>query len=394
MFRWQYNPYDQAYTDKAYRHVDENGRRYRRGDLTAAKPGGDVSYGWPVKRLAGGEWEADLNDDFNNPQEGWEYIQVPPYKNRYWAFSKENMRSFAERGRLVYASTGTPELKRYLDEQRGVPLQNDWNDLLPVSGHERLGYPTQKPISLLERIITASSNPGDVVLDPFCGCGTTIDAAQKLGRQWIGIDVTHLAIGLIEKRLTEGYEGEAEWETIGVPQDLASAQRLAADDPHQFQSWITLKLGGYPWMGGKKGGDKGVDGYFYYVGEGGKTETGVISVKAGQNVNPGMVRDLGRVMARDGHRLGLFVSAVLPTKGMTEEAASHGLVETEWGRFPRAPDLHPGRTVRGHAPQTAPARQPQPPRAPSGNPRQPHSRRAGQIGLAFKAADACARRHA
>ena len=111
-------------------------------------------------------------------------------------------------------------------------------------------------------------------------------------------------------------------------------QLLAADDPHQFQHWITLKLGGYPWMGGKKGGDKGVDGYFYYIGEGGVTETGVISVKAGGNVNPNMVRDIGRVMARDGHKLGLFVTATLPTKGMTEEAASHGLIETEFGRFP------------------------------------------------------------
>jgi site-specific DNA-methyltransferase (adenine-specific) len=124
------------------------------------------------------------------------------------------------------------------------------------------------------------------------------------------------------------------YEVIGTPKDLASAQRLAVDDPHQFQHWITLKLGGYPWMGGKKGGDKGVDGYFYYIGEGGATETGVISVKAGGNVNPNMVRDIGRVMARDGHKLGLFVTATLPTKGMVEEANSHGLIETEFGRFP------------------------------------------------------------
>ncbi len=114
---------------------------------------------------------------------------------------------------------------------------------------------------------------------------------------------------------------------------LVSAQRLAVDDPHQFQHWITLKLGGYPWMGGKKGGDKGVDGYFYYIGEGGVTETGVISVKAGGNVNPNMVRDIGRVTARDGHKLGLFVTATLPTRGMTDEAASHGMIDTEFGRF-------------------------------------------------------------
>jgi site-specific DNA-methyltransferase (adenine-specific) len=157
----------------------------------------------------------------------------------------------------------------------GVAMNAVWSlpILAPVS-KERLGYPTQKPRALLERIIAASSNPGDVVLDPFCGCGTAVDAAQKLGRRWIGIDVTHLAIGLIEKRLREGYGDAVDFETIGVPRDLASAQRLAHDDPHQFQAWITLKLGGWPWMGGKKGGDKGVDGYFYYLGRGAKPETG------------------------------------------------------------------------------------------------------------------------
>ena len=306
----QFAEYSEPYKKQHYSNVMDDGRRYKTSDLTAAKGGGDTSY----------EWKG-----------------VKPPNGRFWAYSKDNMKKFDDEGRLQYAEkSGRPRLRHFLDEMPGVSLGDTWDDIPPINSQaqERLGYPTQKPVALLERIIAASSNPGDVVLDPFCGCGTTIDAAQKLGRRWIGIDVTHLAIGLIEKRLTEGYEGEAEWETIGVPQDLASAQKLAADDPHQFQSWITLKLGGYPWMGGKKGGDKGVDGYFYYVGEGGKTETGVISVKAGQNVNPGMVRDLGRVMARDGHRLGLFVSAVLPTKGMVEEAASHGLVETEWGRFP------------------------------------------------------------
>jgi site-specific DNA-methyltransferase (adenine-specific) len=221
------------------------------------------------------------------------------------------------------------------EDSGGVAMNAVWSiPIIAPVAKERLGYPTQKPRALLERIIAASSNPGDIVLDPFCGCGTAVDAAQKLGRRWIGIDVTHLAIGLIEKRMREGYGDDLPFETIGSPKDLASAQRLAVDDPHQFQHWITLKLGGYPWMGGKKGGDKGVDGYFYYIGEGGATETGVISVKAGGNVNPNMVRDIGRVMARDGHKLGLFVTATLPTKGMAEEAASHGLIETEFGRFP------------------------------------------------------------
>ncbi|WP_445190753.1 DNA-methyltransferase [Sphingomonas sp. Tas61C01] len=217
----------------------------------------------------------------------------------------------------------------------GGKVPEDWWEFaIAPRGKEYLGYPTQKPIKLLERIVAAASNPGDVVLDPFCGCGTAVDAAQKLGRRWIGIDITHLSIGLIEKRLTEGYRGAATWQTIGVPADRESAERLAADDPHQFQQWIALKLGGWPWKGGKKGGDRGVDGYFYYVGANGQTETGVISVKAGAHVNPSMVRDLGRVMARDGHALGLFVCAATPTRGMADEAASHGLIQTEFGRFP------------------------------------------------------------
>jgi site-specific DNA-methyltransferase (adenine-specific) len=221
------------------------------------------------------------------------------------------------------------------DADAQTPMPDWWEiSILNPNSKERLGYPTQKPVALLERIIAASSDPDDVVLDPFCGCGTAIDAAQKLGRRWIGIDVTHLAVGLIEKRLHEGYGEAVDFETIGVPRDLASAQRLAQDDPHQFQAWITLKLGGWPWMGGKKGGDRGVDGYFYYIGAGGPTRTGVISVKAGSHGNPAMLRDLWGVMQRDKHQLGLFVCAAMPTRGMEEEAAAHGLVETEFGRFP------------------------------------------------------------
>jgi site-specific DNA-methyltransferase (adenine-specific) len=242
------------------------------------------------------------------------------------------------------------------EDQDAKSAMPDWWDIsiLNPNAKERLGYPTQKPVALLERIIAASSNPGDVVLDPFCGCGTAVDAAQKMGRRWIGIDVTHLAVGLIEKRLTEGYGGAATFETIGVPRDLASAQRLAADDPHQFQAWITLKLGGWPWMGGKKGGDRGVDGYFYYVGEGGKTETGVISVKAGAHITPSMVRDLGRVMERDGHKMGLFVCAAEPTRGIIEEAHSHGLIQTEFGRFPALQCFTLGALFDGHHPRLPP----------------------------------------
>ncbi len=246
---------------------------------------------------------------------------------------------------------GFPRFKRYLTD--GVPVQSVITDIPPINSQaqERLHYPTQKPRALLERIIAASSNPGDVVLDPFCGCGTAVDAAQKLGRRWIGIDVTHIAIGMIEDRMRSGYPG-IEFETIGVPRDLASAERLAADDPHQFQQWVCWQVGGFP--RDKKGGDKGVDGWFNYMTDDGKVRTGVISVKAGDNVNPGMVRDLGQVMKRDGHEFGLFIMKALPTKGMREEAASHPLIETQFGRFPALQIVTLAQFFHGPTPQLPP----------------------------------------
>ena len=221
----QFGPLDTEYVRITYRLDDGDGRKYTTTPLTG--PGG-ADKGNPVF-----EWNGHT---------------------RAWRYSKDTMQRLHEEGRLHYSKTGYARQKLYLDESKGVPVQSIWSDIPPLvgSGNERLGYPTQKPRALLERIISASSNEGDVVLDPFCGCGTAIDAAQKLERRWIGIDVTHLAIGLVEKRLREGYGEAAEWETIGVPKDLASAQRLAADDPHQFQAWITLKLGGWPWMGDRK----------------------------------------------------------------------------------------------------------------------------------------------
>ncbi len=158
---WTWNPvylkYDEAYLDSAYRHTEEGtGRRYRLDNLTAAKPGGDTLY----------EWHG-----------------VRPYTGRYWAYSRAKMEQFEKDGRLVYSKSGIPQYKRYLDEMPGVALQDLWTDITPTAGNERLGYPTQKPLALLERIIEASSNPGDTVLDPFAGCGTTIAAAEKLGRR-------------------------------------------------------------------------------------------------------------------------------------------------------------------------------------------------------------------
>ncbi|MBX9730553.1 MAG: restriction endonuclease [Sphingomonas sp.] len=301
----QYLPHSAAYIQSHYSSIEpETGRRYQLDNL--------------------------LNPNKDRPNLTYEFLGV----TRVWRWTKERMQAAYEAGLVVQPNPGSvPRLKRYLDEQEGVPLSDVWTDIPPLNSQaqERLGYPTQKPRALLERIIAASSNPGDVVLDPFCGCGTAVDAAQKLDRRWIGIDVTHIAIGMIEDRMRQGYPG-IQFETIGVPKDLASAEKLAADDPHQFQQWVCWQVGGYP--RDKKGGDKGVDGWFNYLAESGRIETGVISVKAGDNVNPNMVRDLGRVMERDGHRFGLFVMKTMPTKGMRDEAASQPTIETEFGRFP------------------------------------------------------------
>jgi site-specific DNA-methyltransferase (adenine-specific) len=212
-----------------------------------------------------------------------------------------------------------------LDESPGVPLSDVWDDLRPIhaSAQERLGYPTQKPVALLERILNASSNPGDVVLDPFCGCGTTVHAAEKLGRRWIGIDVTHLAIGLIEKRLRDAFAG-VQFTTHGVPQDLAGARDLAARGKyHEFEKWALSLIAAQPGNLSKKGADRGIDGILYF----GKTSRAIVSVKAGESVGVSMIRDLVGTIQRERAEIGIFLTLAPPTKPMTVEAAAAGLYE-------------------------------------------------------------------
>ena len=270
--------------------------------------------------------------------------------------TRASLDALDDAGRIYWPSRegGTPRLKWFVSDLEGARLGDVWTDIPPISANasERLGYPTQKPRALLERIIAASSNPGDVVLDPFCGCGTAVDAAEKLGRRWIGIDITHLAIGLIEKRMHEGYDRPGDgfvlpFEVIGVPRDKDSALRLAAEKPHDFQNWFCLKLGGYPLDGGRKGADRGVDGHFYPYENSKDTSTGVISVKAGANIGVAMIRDLRAVMERDGCAFGLFLSAYEPTRPMMAEAAGMGVHENEFGRFQRLQIVTPADLFHG-----------------------------------------------
>jgi DNA modification methylase len=307
-----YIPYDRDYIDQFYKYVEkETGRRYRLDNLTAAKPGGDTLYEYKGRR---------------------------PYKGRYWTYSREKMEQFDREGRLYFPpSGGTPAYKRYLDEMPGVPLQDLWTDIRAISSQavERMGYPTQK-LPLLERIIESSSNPGDVVLDPFCGCGTTIVAAETLGRHWVGIDITHLPINLIKNRLEQTTGGQAKFKVIGEPVDFAGAQALAAGpDKYQFQWWALGLVGARP-VQEKKGADKGIDGRLLFRDEGkaGKYKEVLISVKAGK-IGVRDVRDLRGVLDHEKAAIGALISIEEPTQPMRVEAASAGFYTSAWGQHPR-----------------------------------------------------------
>ena len=228
-----------------------------------------------------------------------------------------------------------PRLKRYLDYQKCVAIQDVITDISGISSQaqERLGYPTQKPLALLERIISASSNEGDLVLDPFCGCGTTVHAAQKWNRRWIGIDVTHLAIHLIQRRLKDAFP-ELQFDIAGVPKDLGGVQALALQD-NTFQKSALAMIDAQPYKGGKKGGDGGVDGFLYIKPDGKKTEKVIVSVKGGQSLNPAMVKDLIVTVDQEGAKMGVFLTLEPPTKGMVTQAAAAGFFKTNYGQFPR-----------------------------------------------------------
>lgn len=331
----QFTPYDESYLGRDYRLVDEGtGRRFRRGDLTAAKPGGDTDYEWRVKKHEGvhERWVADLDDEYLHPQPGWEYNAVRPYRGRFWAYSKANMRQFAAEGRLRHTFDGMPEYKRYLDEMPGVPLQDIWTDLNPIVAGtaERLGYQTQKPEALLERIIKASSNEGDVVLDPFCGCGTAIAAAQKLKRRWIGIDITYLAVGLIKQRLQDAFGPEirSAYDVIGEPTDFNSAKELASQDRFQFQAWALGLVGARRAASSKKGADHGIDGkLFFRDGKDDQSQI-ILSVKSG-GVQVRDVRDLVGTVEREKAQLGVLITLEPPSRPMVKEAIDAGFYKSE-----------------------------------------------------------------
>jgi SAM-dependent methyltransferase len=335
-----YSPYAKEYLESEYRHVAKDGRRYKETDLTAAKPGGDVQYKWPVKRRTtkGARWEADLTDERSRPREGFEYKRVSPYGGRYWAYSKQNMLEFAKSGHLIYRSTGMPRLVQYADEMPGTPLQDLWSDIPPALGAEDLGYPTQKPDALLERILALSSNEGDLVLDPFCGCGTAVAVAERLKRRWIGIDITYLAINLVQRRLRDAFRKDlSPYEVVGAPTDLASAEALKEISPHQFEWWAVDLADARPAKDRKKGADTGIDGYInFFDDKSGKAKQVIVQVKSGY-VGVNHVRDLIGVLEREKAAIGALITLREPTKPMLTEAAAAGFYESKDfpGRYPR-----------------------------------------------------------
>ena len=305
-----YQAYDPDYIESHYSQQDPDGRRFTTRDLTAS-----------MQRASSG------------PLYAWKGVK--PVPTRCWSFTIDKMEQFEEAGLLVYGRSGVPRLKLYLDEQQGTPISDIWEDIPPVNSQaqERLGYPTQKPEALLERIIRASTNEGDTVLDPFCGCGTTIAAAQKLSRRWIGIDITNLAITLIRSRLTDMFAGAVEYEVIGEPVSLPDAAKLAADDPYQFQWWALGLVGARP-VEEKKGADRGIDGRIYFHVGDGKTRQIILSVKAG-HVAVSQVRDLRGVLDREKADMGVLISLEEPTAPMRKEAASAGFYTSPWGKHGR-----------------------------------------------------------
>jgi DNA modification methylase len=326
-----YQPYEQEYIDRDYRRVESGtGRRYRIDNLQG--PGG-AAKGNPFYEVMG--------------------------VSRYWRYSKERMGQLIAAGRVIQTSPGAvPQYKRYLDEMPGVPAQNLWTDIRPINNRSRemLGYPTQKPVALLERILSVSSNEGDVVLDPFCGCGTTIDAAQRLGRRWVGIDITFIAVDLIEKRLRHAYGDSAGsmYVVRGIPRDIAAAQSLFHRSPFDFERWAVSLINAQP--NEKQVGDKGVDGVarFYIT----KNSVGRVlaSVKGGKTVTPAFVRDLVGTVETQKAQMGVLITMAEPSPGVLD-AVDHGGAYT-WPlnnqSYPRVQVITIKELLRGVRPKMPP----------------------------------------
>jgi len=271
-------------------------------------------------------------------------------------YSQETLQRLKDENRLIITPGGKYRYKIYLDEIPGVPTDSVWTDIPPINSmaRERLGYPTQKPEALLERIINASSNEGDVVLDSFCGCGTTLTVAERLHRRWIGIDITHLAVTLMKHRLHDTFGDDlSPYEVIGDPKDLTSARALAEENRYQFEWWALGLVDAHPAQDKKKGADKGVDGLIYFIDNAeGKLKRILVQVKSGHVTRP-QVSDLCHAVDRENAAIGLFITLEKPTRPMIEEAATAGFYEAkELGKkYPRLQILTIEELLNGKQPE-------------------------------------------
>lgn len=348
-FTWnrQKTAYSDDYQRKFFRFQDTDGRRYRSTILTGSGTRTGSS-GQPWRGIdptgVGRHWAIP----------GYVRPLLPRPKV---ATVQEALDQLDDLGRIIWPQkgSGTPTFKQYIDDLGGADVQDVIVDIPPIppQAQERLGYPTQKPEALLERILKASSNEGDVVLDPFCGCGTTVQVAQRLNRRWIGIDITHLAIGLIKKRLSDAFgpEIKSAYDVIGEPTDYAGAAALAAEDKYQFQWWALGQVGARP-AEQKKGADRGIDGRLYFHDdESGKSKQIIFSVKAG-GVSVPQIRDLVGVLAREKAEIGVFLCFEEPTRPMLREAAEAGLYKSSDGTtYPRVQVLTIQQILDGKQPE-------------------------------------------
>lgn len=303
-----------------YPHSDPDGRRWQ--SVTLRNPGMRPNLHFPYTASNG--------------------VTYQPHPNG-WSCNLERLQQYDREKKLHFPSNpgGALRLRMYEDESAGERLQNIWADIPPIGAQaaERLGYPTQKPEALLERIINSSSRKGDLILDPFCGCGTTISVAERLGRRWIGIDITHLAITLMRHRLVDAYgQSLSPYEVIGDPKDLASARALAEHDRLQFEWWALGKVAARPAQDKKKGADTGIDGLIrFFDDNSGMAKSIIIQVKSG-HVARNQIGDLRGCMEREKAALAVFLTLEQPTGPMVKEAASAGFYEPEHfpgTRYPR-----------------------------------------------------------
>jgi len=326
--RWTWNqpyrPLSTRYVETFFTHTESaTGRRYRlQNVLNPNKDRPNLTY----------EWNGHV---------------------RVWKWTKQRMQQLHDAGLLEYSKTGLIKgVRQYLDDSQGEKLQDLWDDIRPIgqSDDVDLGYETQKPLALLERIVSASSTPGDVVLDPFCGCGTAVHAAQKLNRGWIGIDITNLAIGLIRRRMQDSFPG-IEIKVIGEPVDVAGARELAATRPSQFEYWVLDKVDAQPTGG--KGSD--LDGVLPFIEFGGKAKRVVLSVKGTKVVNPEMLREVRGAMDEK-KPIGVLITVVQPTPGMKTQAAAAGFYESGGKKYPKVQILTVADILKGKRPQMPPQR--------------------------------------